>query len=87
MKGVHVSIRRIGNSHGVVIPKPVLEQLGLTSEGGADMTIEGDALVLRGPAQQVRKGWAEASKRIAAAGDDRLVLGEFANEEDAELTW
>jgi antitoxin MazE len=32
MKPVRVSIRRIGNSQGVVIPKPVLAQLGLSSE-------------------------------------------------------
>ena len=87
MKDVHVSIRRIGNSHGVVIPKPVLEQLGLNSETGAEMTIEGDALVLRAPPKPVRNGWAEASRKIAAAGDHALVMGEFGNAADAELTW
>ncbi len=39
MKAIHVSIRRNGNSHGVVIPKPVLEQLGLNGTAGAEMTI------------------------------------------------
>jgi len=34
-----------------------------------------------------RQGWAEASREIAALGDDKLVLGEFANEEDANLMW
>lgn len=84
---MHVSIRQIGNSQGVVIPKPVLAQLGLNSEAGAEMTIEGDALVLRAPAKPVRVGWAEASKKIAQAGDDELVMGEFGNEGDSELTW
>src|SRR5437016_13119503 len=59
MKAIHVSIRRIGNSQGVVIPKPVLAQLGLNREVGAEMTIEGGALVLRAPAGAARKGWAE----------------------------
>jgi antitoxin MazE len=84
---MHVSIRQIGNSQGVVIPKPVLAQLGLSSEDGADMTIEGGALVLRAPAKPVRAGWAEAAKKIAEAGDDELVMGEFGNEGDSELTW
>jgi len=39
------------------------------------------------PKAALRTGWAEASRRLAAAGDDVLVLPEFANESDAELTW
>jgi antitoxin MazE len=85
MKTIHVSIRRIGNSHGVVIPKPILAQLGLNGE--AEMTVEGGALVLRKPAGPTRAGWAEAAKKIADAGDDQLVLGEFGNEADKDLVW
>jgi antitoxin MazE len=87
MKAIHVSIRRIGNSQGVVIPKPFLTQLGLNGEAGAEMTIERDALVLRRPASPARKGWAEAAKKIAEAGDDALVMGEFSNASDTELSW
>ena len=87
MRAMHVSIRRIGNSQGVVIPKPVLVQLGLDSEAGADMTIEDGALVLRRPASPARAGWAEAARRLAETGDDELVMGEFGNAEDSELVW
>ena len=87
MKATHVSIRRVGNSQGVVIPKPVLAQLGLSGDEGVEMTIEDDALVLRRPANPVRTGWAEAARKIAEAGDDTLVMGEFANASDAELAW
>jgi len=87
MKAMHVSIRRIGNSQGVVIPKPVLAQLGLNGEAAAEMTIEGGALVLRKPANSVRSGWAEAARKIAEAGDDALVMGEFGNAADGDLTW
>jgi antitoxin MazE len=85
MKSMHLVIRRIGNSHGFVIPKPMLVQLGF--EGEAEMSIEGDALVLRKPARHVRAGWAEAGQRLAAHDDDALVMGEFANEGDSELAW
>jgi antitoxin MazE len=51
------------------------------------MTIEGGALVLRRPASPVRTGWAEAARKIAEAGDDALVMGEFGNTADAELAW
>ena len=87
MRAVHVSIRQIGNSQGIVIPKPVLAQLGLDSKAGAEMTIEDGALVLRRPASPARTGWAEAARRIAEAGDDELVMGEFGNAEDSELVW
>jgi antitoxin MazE len=87
MKTMHVSIRRIGNSQGVVIPKVILTQLGLGSETGAEMTIEGGALVLRGPVGPARAGWAEAAGKIAEAGDDALVMGEFGNAADADLVW
>ena len=47
MKAMHVSIRQIGNSQGVVIPRRVLARLGLSREAGAEMPIEGGALVLQ----------------------------------------
>jgi len=87
MKAMHVNLRRVGNSQGVVIPKPVLTQLGLSTDDGVEMTIEDDALVLRRPAKHVRAGWAEAAREIAEAGDDALVMGEFGNAGDTELVW
>jgi antitoxin MazE len=79
------TIRRLGNSQGILIHKSLLQQIGLVDE--AEMRVEGDALVLRRPKAAPRTGWAEASRKLAAAGDDALVLPEFANEADAELTW
>jgi antitoxin MazE len=79
------TIRKMGNSHGVLIPKPILAQLGLEDE--VDMQIEGNTLVLRRPQKRAREGWAEASRSIAAAGDDRLVMGEFPNADDVGFVW
>jgi len=87
MKATHITIRQIGNSQGVVIPKPLLTQLGLSSEVGAEMTIEAGALVLRRASSAVRKGWADAARKIAEEGDDKLLMGEFGNSGDKELTW
>jgi antitoxin MazE len=79
------TIRRLGNSQGILIPKPLLRQVGLVDQ--AEMLVEGDSLVLRRPKAEPRAGWAEAAQRVAGAGDDGLVLGEFANDDDAELVW
>ncbi len=78
-------IRRLGNSQGILIPKPILQQVGLVDQ--AEMLVEGDALILRRPKAAPRSGWAEAARQLAAAGDDSLVMPEFTNEEDAELAW
>lgn len=83
----HAAHRRrwAGRSQGVLIPKPVLAQLGLENE--VEMEIENDAIVLRRPKHKAREGWAEASKALAEGGDDALVMGEFPNADDADLTW
>lgn len=75
----------MGNSQGIIIPKPLLAQIGLENE--AVMTFERGALVLRSPAKSVRQGWSDDAKKIAAADGDPLVLGEFPNHNDAELQW
>ena len=41
------TIRKLGNSQGVLIPKPLLAQVGLVGE--AEMRVEDGALVLRAP--------------------------------------
>lgn len=79
------AIRKLGNSKGVIIPKPLLAQAGL--EGHAEMTVEHGALVLRRPRCKCREGWSEASRTIAGSGDDALAWPAFANAEDNKLVW
>lgn len=85
MKALPITVRRIGNSLGVVIPKPVLSQVGLA--GRAELTVEHGAIVLRKPKRAVRNGWAAAAQALAAGGGDELLMGEFVNAADSELTW
>lgn len=79
------AIRSIGNAQGVIIPKAVLGQTGLRGE--AEMTVENGAIVLRKPAAPARAGWSDAARRVAQAQDDCLVMGDFANAGDADLSW
>ena len=62
-----------------------MKQIGF--DDVVEMTIEGDAIVLRKPTRTVRVGWAAASRKLAASGDDALVLPEFANADDANWVW
>jgi antitoxin MazE len=79
------SLHRIGNSQGVIIPKPLLAQVGLSGE--VEMSVERDAIVLRRPARAPREGWADDAKALVEAGEDGLAWPEFANIGDSELTW
>lgn len=82
---MRIAIRRVGNSKGIIIPTAMLAQVGLETE--AEVSIVDGALVVRAPSKSVRTGWAAASMALAEAGDDKLLLPEFANEGDAELKW
>jgi antitoxin MazE len=47
---------RIGNSHGIRLPKPLIEEAGLQEE--VEIQIRGNALVIT--PSRARAGWAEA---------------------------
>ncbi|MFN2529276.1 MAG: AbrB/MazE/SpoVT family DNA-binding domain-containing protein [Candidatus Baltobacteraceae bacterium] len=80
------TLHRIGNSQGVILPKPILAQIGLTN-GEMEMTVESDAIVLRKLRKEPRAGWAQKSKAVGSAGEDALVWPEWSNEADDSLTW
>lgn len=84
---MEITIRNIGNSKGVVLPKPLLAQAGLDGEATAEVLVENGVIILRKPAKPPRTGWAQAAEKLATQGEDTLLMGEFANEGDAELNW
>ena len=61
---------RIGNSRGVRIPKPLLEQAGLPDE--VELAVEDSTIVIR-PSVRPRDGWSEQFEAMAKAGDDELL--------------
>jgi len=79
---------RIGNSKGVRIPKPLIEQSGLSEE--IELTVKDNEIVLRS-ADGPRKGWDQAFQNMAEQGDDQLLDEDFAdasNEwDESEWTW
>jgi antitoxin MazE len=77
----------MGNSSGVIIPKPLLAELGAQPGDDVEMTVEGGRIVIAPIKTNPRAGWAEDARRLAEAGDDALVWPEFGNEGDDELKW
>jgi antitoxin MazE len=82
---MEVAIRKMGNSQGVLIPKPILAQVGL--EGTADLQVRDGVIEIRAIRRNPREGWADDARKIAEQGDDALVWPEFANQGDNERVW
>jgi len=81
------AVRKMGNSSGVIIPKPMLTEIGVRAGDSIEMVVLEGRLVIEAVTAHPRAGWAEAARQIAESGDDALVLGEFGNDGDALLSW
>ncbi len=62
------SIRKIGNSQGVILPKPALAALGVSEGGAVEFDYEPGRITIVPARSDPREGWAEDAKRIAAEG-------------------
>ena len=76
-----VQLVRVGNSRGIRIPKPLIEQCGF--EDAVDLRIENDHLVIA-PARLPREGWEEAFRAAGSSTHDELLLNTSASQFDRE---
>lgn len=60
----------IGNSRGVRLPKPLIEEAGL-GERVSLRVVDGGVLIE--PRPEARAGWAEAARQAHKRGDDIVV--------------
>ena len=81
------AIRKMGNSHGVIIPKPLLAEIGAKAGDQVELSVQDGKVVMAPTTRHPRAGWAEDSKAIHAAGDDKLVWPEFSNDFDKDWEW
>ncbi|MBC7718101.1 MAG: AbrB/MazE/SpoVT family DNA-binding domain-containing protein [Pseudorhodobacter sp.] len=82
---MEVAIRKMGNSQGVLIPKPVLAEIGL--DGTADLQVRDGVIEIRAVRRNPREGWADDARRLAAQDGDALMWPEVANDGDDALVW
>lgn len=62
---------RIGNSRGVRIPKPLIEQCGLGET--VELRLENNRLIIS-PERRPRQGWEEAFRAAGTAVRDEILL-------------
>ncbi|MEQ7156323.1 AbrB/MazE/SpoVT family DNA-binding domain-containing protein [Brevundimonas aurifodinae] len=82
------SIRKIGNSQGVILPKPALQALGVAEGGAVEFIYETGKISIVPAKRKVREGWAEDFAALAADGlseEDREWLeADLTSETDEE---
>jgi antitoxin MazE len=66
-------IVKIGNSQGIRIPKPILEQSGITKD--VDIEVENNQIIIR-PLLKPRTGWDNAFRKMGENHDDMLIDGD-----------
>jgi antitoxin MazE len=64
------SIIKIGNSQGIRIPKPIIEQCGFENE--VELEVHDHELIIKS-SRTPRQDWETAFKGMAANGDDQLL--------------
>ncbi|MEZ4455858.1 MAG: AbrB/MazE/SpoVT family DNA-binding domain-containing protein [Gemmatimonadales bacterium] len=74
---------RIGNSRGIRLPKPLIEQAGLSED--VELDVRNGAIVIRA-ADGPRAGWADAAAALAARGAG-LLDEPTATAFDADWVW
>ena len=70
---------RIGNSRGIRLPKPLIEEASLGED--VELRVVKAGLLIERP-RQPRRGWAEAAVQIRARGEDGLFDEPSATEFD-----
>lgn len=84
---METSVKKIGNSAGVVIPKPMLQEIGAEAGDKISLLVVDGRIVLEPLPKSARAGWAEAAERLAQDGDADPVWPDFPNDDDKNWTW
>lgn len=75
----------IGNSRGVRIPKPLLEQAGLQDD--VELRVVEGGIMVRGVGVR-RAGWGEAAAKVRERGEDGLLDTPVATDfDESEWNW
>jgi antitoxin MazE len=70
-------VRKVGNSHGVIIPKPLLDEIGIADGDVVSLKVNKKGRIVLAPVRtEARAGWAADSKALAQAGETGRVWPE-----------
>jgi antitoxin MazE len=75
---------KIGNSKGLRIPKPILDQTGIVDD--VEIKVEKNQIIIR-PVKNVREGWDAAFKNMGQRGDDEPIIDDNISHSWDEEEW
>ncbi len=75
---------KIGNSQGLRIPKPILDQTGIMDD--VEIELEENKIIIR-PVKNVRAGWDAAFKMMGERSDDEPIVDDQISHSWDEEEW
>ena len=75
---------KIGNSQGLRIPKPILDQTGIRDD--VEIEVEKNQIIIR-HVKNVREGWDSAFKTMGETGDDESIIDDSISHTWDEEEW
>ena len=84
---METKITKIGNSQGIIIPKAILEQCGLTDK--VSLEVKDNRLIVSQIVANPRQGWEEAIMAAGVDKDEELLMGDYLEHswDEEEWTW
>lgn len=78
----------MGNSTGMILPKPILVELGVGTGAAMDIVVENGRVIATPIRRKPREGWEDAAKLIANEPDPEAEEWRgFGTDFDAEWQW
>ncbi len=84
---MRASIRKLGNSAGLILPKSVLTEMKVGVGDPVELKLSGEKLTIERVRRHRREGWEEDARRIAAEEPLDSEWLDLPNESDDKLVW
>jgi antitoxin MazE len=83
---MNTTIRNIGNSKGIILPKNILTQCDIDTD--VSIEVKDHRIIITASPVPKRKGWEKAFREMAKNEDDALIIPEIFNDENTDdWTW
>ena len=85
---MQTSLRKMGNSTGMIVPRALLTELQADVGTAIDLKVE-DGKLVGSPVRRAREGWEEDAVRLGSEplSEDEADWLAFGNAADDELNW
>jgi len=86
---METALRKMGNSTGLILPKPILAALGVSSGTRMDVSVDDGRVIATPVRREVRAGWEADARAVGAQPqtDEEQDWMAFGNEADAVGDW